>query len=262
MIIDFHTHVFPDKIAERAISNLENVYGGKAFLRGKKNELQESMEKAEIDLSIVLPVVTDVRQTASVNEYAVAIAGDGLLSFGGIHPEDSNYKDTLRQIRQSGLKGIKIHPDYQGVYINDLRYKRIIEQATIEDLIIVTHAGVDPLNPKDIHATPEMLKEVITEVAPEKLVLAHLGGFQLTEQVLELLVGRNVYFDTAVILDKMSEEQITTLIHQHGADKILFGTDSPWAEQKTFVDILKSFSLSEETKARIFAGNAQKLLGV
>ena len=72
------------------------------------------------------------------------------------------------------MKGIKLHPDYQDTYFNDIRYKRIISYATDLGLIISVHAGQDPKCPDNIHCTPAMAEEVLNEVEPEKLVLAHM----------------------------------------------------------------------------------------
>ena len=160
------------------------------------------------------------------------------------------------------MKGIKLHPDYQDTYFNDIRYKRIISYATELGLIISVHAGQDPKCPDNIHCTPTMAEEVLNEVEPEKLVLAHMGGNELWSEVEERLVGRNVYFDTGVILDRMPQEQFLRMVREHGADRIVFGTDSPWADQKKFVEILKEMPLEEEERNQIFAGTAVKLLGL
>lgn len=116
--------------------------------------------------------------------------------------------------------------------------------------------------PDNIHCTPAMAEEVLNEVEPEKLVLAHMGGNELWSEVEERLVGRNVYFDTGVILDRMPQEQFLRMVREHGADRIVFGTDSPWADQKKFVEILKEMPLEEEERNQIFAGTAVKLLGL
>ena len=262
MIIDFHTHMFPDKIAGRTLDYLSDIFGASPFADGTHTGLFDSMKKAGVDVSVSLPAVTKVSQVESINRFASAFTEGAVISFGGIHPECENYKEILKEIKNLGLKGIKLHPDYQDTYFNDIRYKRIISYATELGLIISVHAGQDPKCPDNIHCTPAMAEEVLNEVEPEKLVLAHMGGNELWSEVEERLVGRNVYFDTGVILDRMPQEQFLRMVREHGADRIVFGTDSPWADQKKFVEILKEMPLEEEERNQIFAGTAVKLLGL
>lgn len=262
MIIDFHTHIFPDKIAGRTLDYLSDIFGASPFADGTHTGLCDSMKKAGVDVSVSLPAVTKVSQVESINRFASAFTEGTVISFGGIHPECENYKEILKEIKNLGLKGIKLHPDYQDTYFNDIRYKRIISYATELGLIISVHAGRDPKCPDNIHCTPAMEEEVLNEVEPEKLVLAHMGGNELWSEVEERLVGRNVYFDTGVILDRMPQEQFLRMVREHGADRIVFGTDSPWADQKKFVEILKEMPLEEEERNQIFAGTAVKLLGL
>ncbi len=262
MIIDFHTHMFPDKIAKGTIDFLAGVCKMKPYTDGTYEGLKEETLESGVDLSVALPIVTKPKQFKSINEFASRYQEKPVLSFGGIHPETEDYKAELRQIKEMGLKGIKLHPDYQEVYFNDIRYKRIISYASELDLIISVHAGMDPKCPEDIHCTPQMSAEVIKEVRPPKLVLAHMGGNEQWDEVEAYLAGKDVYFDTGVVLDKMPEEQFLRIVKNHGADRILFATDSPWSGQKEFIRILREMPLTEEDREKIFGGNACKLLGI
>ena len=126
----------------------------------------------------------------------------------------------------------------------------------------MTHAGFDPVCPNDIHCTPKMAAEVIDEVAPTKLVLAHMGGNALYDDVERCLVGRDVYFDTAYVLDKMNQEQFLRIVRSHGCDKILFASASPWAGQKEYVQLFQSLPLRQEEKEKIGYKNAKKILNM
>ena len=238
MIIDFHTHMFPDKIAGRTLDYLSGIFGASPFADGTYTGLCNSMGKGAVDISIALPAVTKVSQVASINRFTSAYTEGPVISFGGIHPECENYKEILKEIKNLGLKGIKLHPDYQDMYFDNIRYERIIDAASELGLITVVHAGVDPKCPEDVHCTPKMARKVLDDVKPEKLVLAHMGGNEMWDDVERYLVGQNVYFDTGVILNTMPQEQFLRIVHMHGADRILFGTDSPWADQKNFVALL------------------------
>lgn len=262
MIIDFHTHMFPDKIARGTLEFLEKACKTKPYTDGTCRGLLASADYADVDISVALPVVTKPSQFSSVNEFASGYQEGKIISFGGIHPEADDYKAQLRQIRDMGLKGIKLHPDYQDMYFNDIRYKRIVSYASELNLIVSVHAGVDPKCPQDVHCTPEMAKEMLDQVQPSRLVLAHFGGNKMWDDVEDFLIGRDVYLDTAVVLDTMDEEQFIRMVRNHGADRVLFATDSPWRGQKEFVERMQEIPLTEEEKAQIFSGTAKNLLGI
>lgn len=270
MVIDIHTHVFPDAIADKTIATLAEKAGSKAYTDGKVSGLIESMDRAGVDCSVIAPVVTSTRQFDSINRFASEIndkyANDTrnglprLISLGGIHPDSEDYKAQLNSIKSMGFKGIKLHPDYQGVFFDDIRYKRIVSYATELDMVILVHAGVDIGLPEPIHCTPKMADEVIKETECSKLILAHYGGFKLWNEVEELLAGRDIYMDMAFVSDYIKEEQFCRILEKHGSEKILFGSDSPWSGQKETIEWLKGLPLSTETKENILWKNVHSLL--
>ena len=264
MVIDFHTHTFPEKIAKASIESLSKCSGITPHTDGTADGLRRSMEESGVALSVILPVVTRPSQFETVNRVAVETCemGEGLLSFGGIHPDCPDVKQKMRAIRSLGLKGVKIHPAYQEVYMDDIRYLRILEAATEQGLIVSVHAGVDIGLPAPVYAAVERIACAIKETAPEKLVLAHLGGWKAWDAVEEMLAGENVYLDTAFLEDYIDDGQLLRIIKRHGADKVLFGTDCPWSGQRESIERLKKLPLSEEEKKMIFAENAEKLLGL
>ena len=259
-MIDFHTHIFPDAIAEKSLPHLAEVCQTIPYTDAKKDGLLQSARNAKIDCSIILPVVTAPKQFESIHRFAMQFMEGELISFGGIHPSQEDYKEKLRWIKSHGFKGIKLHPDYQDTYFNDISYKRIISYATELDMIIVTHAGVDPLCPLDVHCTPSMAAEVIQEVQPTKLVLAHMGGNGMYDDVEKHIVGKNVFLDTSFVLDKMEKEQFMRIVKDHGEDNILFATDSPWASQSDFVNYFQQLPIDKTAKEKISFSNAEKLL--
>lgn len=248
MIIDFHTHIFPDKIASGSIAHLEAASGITAATDGTLQGLLYSMEKNRVDLSVILPVVTKPSQFETVNLFAAKVNESykgKLLSFGGIHPDCEDYKAELNRIRELGLIGIKLHPDYQGVMIDDERYMRIIEYADAIGLIIVVHAGMDIGLPDPVHCPPERARKVIDTVHPGKLVLAHLGGWKQWDEVYDRIAGEDVYLDTAFTFDYIGQEQFHRILKKHGCEKVLFATDSPWSDAGKDCKVLKRL-LTEE----------------
>lgn len=263
MIVDFHTHTFPDKIAAQTISFLAEKGNTKPYREGTLSSLKESMQRNGVDYSVVLPVATAPKQVESINRLGFEENGkDGIIFAGAIHPDCENVEEILDSVKSHGLFGIKIHPDYQGVYFDDERYVRIMRETAKRDLITVTHAGIDVGYPNDVHCTPDMVLNVLEKLKgliDNKLVLAHMGGCDLPNEVLEKIVGKPVYLDTSYVLDRYPEK-CREIIEKHGSDKILFATDSPWSDQKKFIDILNSFEFSKDEKDMMFYRNAEKLL--
>lgn len=278
-IIDFHTHAFPDKIAGKTIELLSNKAGIPAHSDGTTQGLKRVLGSAGISLGVVLPVVTRAEQFESITRFATQIneayegcgnmTADGdlpngtrLLSFGGIHPDTPDYKKELKMLSDLGFRGVKIHPDYQGVYFDDIRFMRIIEYASELGLIIITHAGVDIGIPEPVRCTPERALKVLREVKPEKLVLAHMGGWRLWEEVLDTLAGEQVYLDTAYSMGHIEETLFVKLCRTHGVENVLFATDCPWGNPKRDLEAFMSMPLTTEEQELMLHRNAERLLGL
>lgn len=265
MIIDFHTHIFPDKIAAKTIEHLENASGITAATDGTLSGLLTSMDNNGVDLSVIMPVVTKTSQFETVNNFAAEtnIKYNGrLLSFGGIHPDSVDYKTELNRIKELGLPGIKLHPDYQGVMIDDTRYMNIIEYADSLGLIVLVHAGIDIGLPEPVHCPPNKARAVIDSIKPHKMILAHFGGWKQWEEVYDCIAGTDVYLDTSFTFDYIEQEMFMKILKKHGYKKVLFATDSPWSDAKKTAEIIKSLSIGQEQIEAILSGNAKKLLNL
>ncbi|MGM9652310.1 MAG: amidohydrolase family protein [Eubacteriales bacterium] len=268
MIIDFHTHAFPDALAAKTIPYLAEKAAAVPCTDGTAGALVRRLRDSGVSLGVVLPVVTRPAQFRSVNAFAAELCRTpGLLSFGGIHPDDGDIEGHLAEIQAMGLRGIKIHPDYQGVYIDDARYVRIARQALRLGLIVVTHAGVDDGFPDTVRCSPEraarFLDAVEADGGPEtaRIVFAHGGGNRQFPDVVRYLAGRNVYFDLSFIFNYAKPEEVMDIIRAHGVSRILFASDCPWGDPAEGVRFVRSLPLSEAEREAILAGNARALLG-
>lgn len=270
-IIDFHTHVFPDKIAEKTIPYLMEKGNIPSFGNGTLSDLKEKMKESSTDKAVVLPVCTKSSQFESINKFArILNEEENIFSFGGIHPDNNNIKEKLLYLKSQGFKGIKLHPDYQEAYINDERNYNIVKTAVELDMYVTIHAGLDVAFPDDIHCPPKESAKLIERIyngdynVEPRIILAHLGGIDMFDDVEKYLVGLPVYFDLAVILTFSSDkiEQIERIIKNHGADKILYASDYPWSGLKENVNIAKALNLSDREKELVFYKNAGKILGI
>lgn len=280
MKIDFHTHTWPDRVAAVAVPSLKARSNSDGFTDGTNAGLSQSMKEAGVDLSIVLPVITNPASNSKINQNAAKVnettEETGIFSFGGIHPEASNLKELVHECKELGLKGLKLHPDYVGIPFNDIRIKNIISYAEEEGLVVVTHAGMDIGLYPPIQCTIDMIIEVMKEVAPSRLILAHMGGWMNWEEVNERLPEYPVYLDTAFSIGQipwikeeghkpyhmMVNGTFEKMVHTFGADRICFATDSPWADQKEYVELIQNMQLTDAEKEQIFSGTAKKLLAL
>ena len=266
MIIDFHTHIFPDKIAEATISALSKSANIPPHSDGMRSGLEDSMAKNGIDVSVNLPVLTKATQFDSIFKFASALNGEsnGIISFAGFHPLIEDYEEKLAEVKKNGFLGIKLHPDYQGTFFDDERYINILKVAKKLDLITVTHAGLDgAFIGEEIKCTPKRVLKLLDALGGyNKLVLAHLGGNELYSEVYDLLAGQDVYFDTSYVLPFLTQAQFEKMLEKHTEDKILFATDSPWQDQGKMVGIIKSYNLGKDTENKILCENSRKLLNI
>lgn len=267
MIIDFHTHAFPDKIARRTVDALASVSGMTPLTDGTVAGLKEKLDESGIDLGVILPVVTRAEQFDSINRFAASVCETGLISFGGIHPDDETPEAHVKEIARLGLKGIKLHPDYQGTYIDDERYVRIVSAALAEGLTVVTHAGVDvgfPGHP--VRCTPERAARLLDRISDGKeelpIVFAHGGGYEMHADVMKHLAGRKVYVDLSMTYRMSAADEVEELVRAHGAERVLFGSDCPWGDPRETADFVRSLGLTEDEKHAILCENAQKLLKI
>lgn len=268
MIIDFHGHIFPERIAEHAVKGMENNGVVRAQISGTRRGLRTSMKENNIDYTVLLPVVTKPSQFESLNSYAKKYHGkDGMIYFGGIHPKSENVKEELSILKSFGFPGIKLHPDYQDTYFDDPKYVELIAYAAELDFIITVHAGIDDAYQNDVHCRPEQIITVLEQLQKigaktPKLVLAHMGGYGYWNEVETLLAGRDLYLDTSYTVGGMSDDQFIRIVRKHGTDKILFGTDSPWKDQKKEIEAIQKLPLTREEQEKILGQNAVKLLGL
>ncbi len=267
MVIDFHTHTFPDKIAEKAINVLENniyeISGTKeyAVLNGTLADLKASMKKNDITYSVIMPIATKEKQTKTINTFAAEITGkDNIISFGSIHPNQEDWEEHLVKIKELGLKGIKLHPEYQGFFIDSPESIRVLKKAEELGLIVMLHAGVDKGIAPPVHCTPRRLRNALNYVSGDKIIAAHMGGYRMWDDVLKYLCGTPVYLDTSYSVGRMPDELALEIFSKHGADKILFGSDSPWQDQGDVVRSVKKLGLDKDVENNILYNNGAKLL--
>ncbi len=282
MLIDFHTHLFPAHLSAGIVEQLSRFGHVAYFTDASEPQLAASMKKNGIGLSVNLPVMTRPDQVVSVNDSLLrnreAWLSDGILSFGGMHPDYADYRAEFRRLKEAGVKGVKFHPAYQRTVVSDLRYERMAGALSELGMICIFHCGQDVGYPERDYASVKDLLKLIADVQPEKLVLAHMGGWENWDEVGRSLAGAPCWLDTAYSMGPVNHrkgeealvpydttldaEHFVRLARKHGTDRVLFATDSPWADQGAYVKFLRECGLTEEEQERIGGANAAELLGL
>jgi len=261
-IIDTHTHVYPPKVVDAAIKAL-SVPERTSKLGGTLEDLLDAMQRFDIAQAWTVPVATKPEQVASINAYAAAQPRDRIVPFGSIHPDSENPREVLAGFREQGLAGFKIHPDYQAVRPTDPRMQAILDAAVDFGLIAYFHAG-DDVGPRTHLGSPQEFATIIEQYPDIHLVLAHLGGYLMWDEVEEFLVGRGksdrVYFDTAFTITEAPAEQLLRIMREHGMNRILFGSDSPWNYVGYEAKFFAAQAFSDAELELLFHRNAERLL--
>jgi predicted TIM-barrel fold metal-dependent hydrolase len=258
-IIDFHTHAFADDIAARAIPALEAEADTRAFGDGTIGGLVASMDAAGIAVSVLQPVATKPGQVRAINDWAASVASDRIVPFGAMHPSVDDPAAEIAHMAAIGLRGIKLHPEYQEFVPDEERMAPIYEAARAHGLIVLFHAGID-IGIPTLRGTPRTFAQVLAGFPGLKVVLAHMGSFKLWDEVTEELVGREVWLDTAYTLGHLPDDRFVEIARAHGTGRIVFGTDAPWTDAVAELAHIRRLGFDEGELAAILGGNAEVLL--
>jgi len=258
MIIDFHAHIYPEKIAIKAGQAISKFYeDAPVRLSGTANDLIESGSKAGISKYVVHSAATTAAQVEGINNFIIreCEAHPEFIGFGTIHPDYENYAAELERIKAAGLKGIKLHPDFQEFKADVESMDPIYEKMAELKLPVLFHAGdcrFDYSNPKYIANVHKKHPDLV-------IIAAHFGGYTQWKEALEYLCGEDVYFDTSSSLWKLPVEKAKEMIKKHGYKKFLFGTDYPMWIHSEELESLKVLDLTPEQLEAVLYKNAVEL---
>ena len=262
-IIDVHTHAWPDAVAEKAVPTLEAAGSLTAYYDGTIGGLVESMNANGIAISVVQPVATKPSQVVGINDWAASIASSAVsarvVAFGAMHPELKHPAAEIARMDALGLRGFKMHPEFQNFAPDEPRMDAIYGAAIAHDMTIYFHAGHDEVL-ETLRGTPESFAAVLDAFPGLRMVLAHLGGYRVWNHVAELLVGRDVYLDTAYTLGHLPDEDFVEIVHAHGAERVMFGSDGPWTDSAAEIEWLRGLPFREGVLDALLGGNAEMLL--
>ena len=227
MFTDTHTHVFHPKIAEKAINQLHTHYGIKPQGTGVLDDLLARATRAGVDRVVVHTAATDPSQVIPANNWAIDMErqSDRVTAFGTLHPDYPEPEKELERLRKAGIRGLKFHPDFQGFFLDDPKFYRLMEIIG-DDWTLMVHVG-DTLPPEKNPSCPKKMAALRRAFPGPRLIAAHMGGFSHWQYVVEHLAGLDVFFDTSSSLSFIDDDTLREIVAHHPTDRLLFGSDYP-----------------------------------
>ncbi|MGQ9661799.1 MAG: amidohydrolase family protein [Kiritimatiellia bacterium] len=262
-IIDFHTHAFPDALAQRAMETLlAETSDVTAYLDGRLGSLLGSMERSGIYSSVVCSIATKPEQFEKILAWSKSIVTERIIPFPSVYPRDPQCVEHVRQVAACRLRGIKLHPYYQDFDMDDDLLVPLYATCTELGLIVVVHTGFDVAYPRVRRADPARIRNVLCRFPKLKLVATHLGAWQDWEAVDRLLIGKPIYMELSYSLPILGLERARAMLVRHPVEYVLFGTDSPWQDQQAAIENVRALGLGSAWERAVFYDNAARLLGL
>ena len=261
-IINAHCHIYPETVAERAVQGIADFYGIKIGLNGQTDDLIRDGSKVGVVHYLVHSVATKPSQVRSINDFIASEvkAHPGVFTgFGTLHPDSESLEDDLKHLLELGLKGVKIHPDFQFFSLAEDRAIRLGEMIRDAGLPVLTHCG-------DFRyklSNPEQFEAFIKALPGLKIIGAHLGGWSVWDDVEQRLAGKyDIFVDSSSCFRFMDKDQAVRIIRKFGADKVLWGTDYPTWDHEAEIKLFDELELTADERSKILYENAAALLGV
>ena len=260
-IIDCHCHIYPEKIAAKAVVGIGEFYHLAMKYDGRLQTLLSESEQNGVTHNVIFSVATKPAQVHSINTFIadmVARNPNRFIGLGTLHPDSEDIDGDVDEIIRLGLKGVKLHPDIQGIALDDKRCQKIYERCE-GVLPVLVHAGDSRYD----FSNPNRLKPVLEKYPNLTVIAAHFGGYSIWDQAAkELASYPNIYVDCSSSLAMLTPETATALVHAYGADKVLFATDFPMWPIKDELERFAALDLTGEEREKIFYKNACKLFDI
>lgn len=255
MIVDSHTHCFPDHVADKAMAALHAAYRAVPVAVPTVSGLLAHMQEAGVDRSIIAPIATKPSQVGPINDWIISLRDDErLIPFGALHPRHPDLACEVTRLVEAGIRGVKLQPYFQGFRLEDQPTLRMFE--IIKDrLLVLMHAGDEIVPLPDIQPTPERIARLLRYFPRLRLIAAHAGGYRMWDEVEKRLVGRNLLLDLSYVFGAIPPDQLLRIIQRHGPERIVWGSDFPWHSQVYSLNALRELGLPELQLRDILARN-------
>ncbi|MTJ91612.1 MAG: amidohydrolase family protein [Desulfovibrio sp.] len=266
MYIDIHTHAFHPKIAHKAVDHLNSFYSLTCSGDGTIANLLEREKEARLEKCVVLCAATAPAQVIPANSYAISLQRehpDQVIAFGTVHPGYENWEGELARLKAAGIRGIKLHPDFQSFWLDDPRLLPIFEAAQ-NDFVFEIHIG-DRTTPDKNPSCPYKLASILRQFPGIRVIAAHFGGYRMWNHALEVFAGNhfeNLWFDTSSTTPFATPELAHKLLNAFPRERILFGTDWPLYDPVEELARLQALGGLSDSEMEVIMSNASALLAL
>lgn len=257
-IIDFHAHIYPQKIADKAVHSIGKFYNINMEGHGTAGGLVDNGNKIGVVKYIVHSTATKPSQVEAINNFIISeiSAEKRFVGFGTLHQDFDKTETEIVRIKDAGLKGIKLHPDFQAFKADDPKMDLAYEILAHYKMPVLFHAG-------DIrydYSGPRRIANVLDKHPGLIVIAAHFGGYTQWDEAYEYLAGRDVWFDTSSTLWKLPVQDALRIMEKHGYDRFLFGSDFPMWDHEGELKRILGLNLPADKLEAVLFGNGARLL--
>jgi len=261
-IIDGHAHIFPDHVADRAVERLGELYDARPVRRPVLSELIAEMDASGVSRAVFAPVSTRPDQVPSINDFALGmVEHPRMIPLGTLHPHFEDVPAEIERLLAGGVLGVKLQPFFQGFDFEDPRSDAMFD-AIGQRLVVLMHGGQEIVEISPVIPNAAALARLLERHPKLRMIVAHMGGYEMWEGVDEHLVGMPVHFDLSYTFDRAPDELIMDICSRHGWERIVFGSDFPWMSQAQALAGLRRLGLDDATFTAVASGNLKRLLGI
>jgi predicted TIM-barrel fold metal-dependent hydrolase len=261
VIIDAHTHIWPDRIADIALTS-NPVPGLVARGDGKVSGLATDMQSSGVAMSCCLAIANEARHVDRVNEFAASTKAPDRFAFGTVHVELS-VEDNLASLERHGITAVKIHPLFQNYGLDDPRLWEMFE-AFGDRIAVITHVGEGGDAHRNSLSSPRMIRDIAEQFPSLRFMACHFGGYKILDDADEMLAGADVVLETSwpPSLATLPPERVRALIKKHGAERIVFGSDWPMTSPGEEIAAIEALDLGDDDTKSVLGGTMARILGV
>lgn len=259
--INAHCHIYPHKIAARAIEGIKTFYQiDNMTLNGETSDLIREGEALGTVHYLIHSVATVPAQVKSINEFIaeeVRLHPELFTGYGTLHPDSEDIDADYKNLVELSLKGVKLHPDFQQFSLDSERADRLANAIKKNPLPVLVHCG----DPRNSLSNPPQMKAFLMKHPELTVIGAHFGGWSKYEEAVNTLAGiPNLYVDCCSTLRDLTPEQAVDIIRRYGVDRVIWGTDYPMWDASIEMEYFDKLSLSDEERNLILYENAARLL--
>jgi uncharacterized protein len=261
VIIDAHAHVWPDHIARRVLA--ARPAGLAPMGDGTLDGLRAIMDRAGIDYACCLAIANVAAHVAGTNRFIGAIDRSRFVPFGTVHP-DLPIEQNLASLRDNGIPGVKLHPNFQRLSLADTRVVELLGALAEAGIVVITHAGAGDDDAATERGHPRHIRALTEKLPSLVLIACHYGGYHRLDEAERSVVGSGAVLETSwpPTVGALDRERVRGVIDAHGPRRVVFGSDWPMADPAAELAALRALELPADDEAALLGGTLAGLLGI